>query len=760
MASNTMLNFLDSAVSVRHSLSRKLLLRILLISSVFTLLSTGGQLYLEYRTEEDRLLEKKNHVEDKYIGPLTNELWEVDTDQINVMLKSIYAIPDVTYVELIDDTLSRKSAVLGEKVAGRSVFHSYPLIFKNKQSLNVSLGSVRIQISYRQIFERLRETLLLIFAMQLIKTFAMTLFIFIIMQRLIIRHINHIALYLDSLRIGSLDAPLVLSRESAGEARGDELDKVVGSVNRMRSQLAVEMLDHERSRRLLEESEQRLSTTLNSLSEGVISYNMEGSVVGINSAAGKLTGWDCDAAIGEPIERVFNTSALQPRHQLLQNLDNTTHMVELTDRQGECYLIATSKAPVLTEQASFLGTVLVFRDVTTEVHLRQSAHHNDKLRALGQLSGGIAHDINNMLAVITGASELIGMDPEAPDTSRELALRITESSQRGGKLIERLLAFSRKGNAGHERFDLHQVIDEAVEMLSQTENKNISIVVDQQARNSDLIGQRSSIESSLMNLGLNAFQAMRSGGELSVRTGDVLLSKSVASSRYLDLDPGPYIEVTLADTGIGINPENIPFIFEPFFTTKDKTEGVGLGLWSVYGTVREHHGDIKVTSERGQGTVFQILLPVTYGEQHAVHKASRQRQGCETVLLVDDEARVLATEASVLESLGYTVMCAQSGDDAIGIFMNRADEIDLVILDLIMPEKNGIETLKEIRAIRADSAILINSGFSEENIRDGLSDYPYIHFISKPHTRQALGEKLASIFDREHADSISLLSNA
>lgn len=754
-----MLSALDNAFSIRHSLSRKLLVRILLVSSVFTLLSTIGQLYLEYKAEENRLLEKRSHVEDKYIGPLTNELWEVDTDQINVMLKSIYTIPDVTYVELIDETLSRTSAVLGEKVPGRSVFQSYPLVFKNKQSLNVSLGYVHIQLSYQNIFKRMRETLLLIFALQMIKTFAMTLFIFFIMQRLIIRHINHIAEYLNSLRIGSLDAALTLSRAPPDDGRGDELDRVVGSVNRMRTQLALEMLDHEQSRRLLEESEQRLSTTLNSLSEGVISYNLNGVVVGINAAASRLTGWDHESAIGKPIELIFNTSSLQPKYQVLQSLDNTTRMVELTDRHGELYLIATSKAPVLTEQASFLGTVLVFRDVSTEVHLRQSAHHNDKLRALGQLSGGIAHDLNNILAVITGASELIGMDVHSPDSARDLALRITESSQRGGKLIERLLAFSRKGNSEHERFDLHQVIDQAIEMLSQTENKNISITVDQQAQYSDLIGQRSSLESSLMNLGLNAFQAMQAGGRLCVETRNVVLSENVASSRYLDLTPGLYIEVTVTDTGVGIQPENIPYIFEPFYTTKDKTEGVGLGLWSVYGAVREHHGDIKVVSEHNQGSEFQILLPVAHHERVIVDNASEQRLGHETILLVDDEAQVLATEAGVLESLGYRVVCAQSGEDAVAIYDRRASEIDLVILDLIMPEKNGIETLGEIRAIRPDSAILINSGFSEENIREGLSDYSNIHFISKPHTRRVLDEKLASILDREPSNTARLVAS-
>ena len=385
------------------------------------------------------------------------------------------------------------------------------------------------------------------------------------------------------------------------------------------------------------------------------------------------------------------------------------------------------------------------RERKLQVELNQSR----KMDAIGQLAGGVAHDFNNMLGGIIGTAELLQFEIKEPsETVTKFINLILNTAQRAADLTAKLLAFGRKGKISSTSVDVSKILDDTHLILQRSINKLVKISVINEAENLFVTGDDSALQNALMNLGINASHAMKeSGGTITYTTRNIHLDQDYCRLSQFSIDEGEYLEIEIRDDGCGISKENLEKIFEPFFTTKDEGEGTGLGLAAVYGTVVDHHGAITVDSEEGVGTVFHIYIPsdeeFTVKKLHTTTKDNPLHTG--VILLVDDEEVIRISGRYILQKMGYKVFTANDGAEAVELYKQNNDKIDIVICDMIMPRMNGAETFYKIREINPNALFIISSGFTKnESIsklkKEGLSGY-----ISKPYRMQELSALIHNI---------------
>ncbi len=357
-----------------------------------------------------------------------------------------------------------------------------------------------------------------------------------------------------------------------------------------------------------------------------------------------------------------------------------------------------------------------------------------KMEAVGQLASGIAHDFNNILTAIQGNAQLWLMAAKDQGESKHNAEEIVKASQRGADLTKQLLSFARRGKQQTADFDLHETINEVTHLLRHGVDRRIEIVHDLQASPPVISGDPTELHSALLNLGVNARDAMTEGGTLLFATRCVTVPDGDSAQRFWRLAPGEYIEITVSDTGVGMDEHTQARVFEPFFTTKAPGKGTGLGLAAVYGCIESHSGGIGVRSEPGKGTVFEILLPIRpVGHQVvAVPKDEATVTGSGQILVVDDEEIIRNLATAALRSFGYDVLVAADGVEAMACLREHPGEIDLIILDVIMPKMSASETLAGLQEIDPAVRILVSSGFSGGDILTELVEQGAVGILSKP----------------------------
>jgi signal transduction histidine kinase len=373
--------------------------------------------------------------------------------------------------------------------------------------------------------------------------------------------------------------------------------------------------------------------------------------------------------------------------------------------------------------------------------LEEQFRQAQKMEAIGRLAGGVAHDFNNLLTVITGYSELLLSSTPADEFTRSALEEIKKAAERGGTLTRQLLVFSRKQKLRPKSVNLNELVANMEKMLARLIGENISmtsnLAPDLGLVRTD-VGQ---FEQVIMNLVVNARDAMPEGGKLTIETSNVTLSKP-----FIDLPPGPYVMLAISDSGIGMDAETQSHIFEPFFTTKEAGKGTGLGLATVYGIVRQCAGGINVYSEPGRGTTFRIYLPridqpleETAGQPDAVGSLLN---GSETVLVVEDDTEVRRLICEILRAKGYRVLESAKGDEAIRLAQTFPEPVQLVLADVILPEMSGPEVVSHIRQARPGIPALFISGYTDEAVlRHGIVE-PGGMFLSKPFMPADLARKV------------------
>jgi PAS domain S-box-containing protein len=417
-------------------------------------------------------------------------------------------------------------------------------------------------------------------------------------------------------------------------------------------------------------------------------------------------------------------------------------------------IVSANAAPIKNDTGTVIAGIVVFTDITQQkkienerIHLEQRLRQREKMDAIGQLAGGIAHDFNNQLAGILGYADVLINRLSDPAHVR-FAQIIKTSARRAADLTKQMLAFSRKGKNLNLSIDTHQVIQEVSELLKHSIDKRVEIIHRLEAHPSNILGDPSLIQNAILNLGLNARDAMPNGGQLIFSSKN---SNFSGNSLEEDIPAGKYIQISVTDTGTGMDKETQRRLFEPFFTTKEVGKGTGLGLASVYGTVKSHGGSIRVYSELGHGSSFHIYLPIlvenpeeaSHAEESGIRNLKRGR-----ILVVDDEPALLGLVAEILREQGHTVdVCS---DPTAGLALYKTDwaSFDLVILDMIMPKIGGKDLFLALKEINPQIKSLLASGYSVNNEAQSILDAGVLDFIQKPFDRTELLKKVSEALRR------------
>jgi PAS domain S-box-containing protein len=390
----------------------------------------------------------------------------------------------------------------------------------------------------------------------------------------------------------------------------------------------------------------------------------------------------------------------------------------------------------------------VIRDVSERNQLERQLRQGQKLESLGQLAGGIAHDFNNMLAGIMGAAELLERQTSLTERPRKLLGTILTTCERAAGLTRKLLSFARKGQPQRQPLELHQVVHDTIGMLEATLDKRIHLKTDLAAEQSGIIGDPADLQNALLNLAFNARDAMPDGGQLTFTTRVRDLTVADEAGLVSPLPPGIYLELSVRDTGTGIPPAVLTRIFEPFFTTKAVGKGTGLGLAAVYGTVLDHAGSLRVDSEEGKGTTFVLYFPIAGDASaitRAVQPASHSGSQRGVVLLVDDEELVRSVAQAFLEELGWEVLEAADGQQALDLYRDHRQRIDLVMLDMEMPGRRGIDLLREMKQMDPGVIAILCSGYVRDGSSDQLMAEGFRAQLSKPYRMAELERVLEEV---------------
>jgi len=383
-------------------------------------------------------------------------------------------------------------------------------------------------------------------------------------------------------------------------------------------------------------------------------------------------------------------------------------------------------------------------------HLEDQLRQSQKLEAIGQLAGGVAHDFNNLLGGIMGNAELIKMHKAIDPEICRYADRIIQASTKAADLTGQLLAFARKARVNYTRINIQARIENAIELLKHTIDRKIEIVTRFTTEPSFVLGDANMLENALLNIAINARDAMPNGGTLTFETNMVTLTKNIFPCDTEDLVPGEYIRIAITDTGTGIDKETQKRIFEPFFTTKEAGKGTGLGLAAVYGCVCQHKGQIKLESEIGIGTTFTILLPLVLPELLSeIPVDSVCVNGHGNVLVVDDEKVVGDTLGEILKSLGYSPNVFCDPLEAIDYFKINYKTISAVILDLIMPKMSGLDLFRAFKKLKPGIKVIVASGYSDNNQEKLVMQEGAMEFVEKPYKVYEMSKALSRVLGDE-----------
>lgn len=506
----------------------------------------------------------------------------------------------------------------------------------------------------------------------------------------------------------------------------------------------------------LKEQREWLRVTLSSIADGVIATALNGQVRFMNPTAEAITGFTRSEAsrrrIGDVFQIVSKDSREIRENPILRAMRSgetvkTDADVLVTPSDGKLRPVYYCAAPMHDDAGKTKGAVIVFRDLTERLRLYDQLRQSQKMEAIGRLAGGIAHDFNNLLTVILGYGALASQRGDV-DRIRQDLEEIQQAGQRAAALVGQLLAFSRQQVLQPRVIDLNEVITGTHSMLRRVIGEDIDLVCKTRPDLGHVLADAGQIEQIILNLAVNARDAMLYGGKLTIETLNVELDAAYART-HPDVVPGLHVLLAVSDTGQGMDAETQARIFEPFFTTKLVGKGTGLGLATVYGIVKQSGGHIWVYSEPGQGAAFKVYFPrvdepVDRCEQHAVPLVSLQ--GSETILLAEDEDAVRELARSILRGCGYNVLAVTSGTEAIAVAESTPD-IALLITDVVMPKMSGRQLSFALAEKNSQMRTLYISGYTENAIvHHGVLDHR-VAFLPKPFTPDGLARKVRDVLD-------------
>jgi PAS domain S-box-containing protein len=505
-------------------------------------------------------------------------------------------------------------------------------------------------------------------------------------------------------------------------------------------------------------SEKRYRYIVQNSPDIIYTLDPAGVFMFVNEAVERILGFAPEELIGSPFHRIVHPEDRLKSRWLFEERrsgERAAAGIEirlLCQKDSAAYRNCLIKHMAVSEREGEIfrrtesGRISIYgvaRDVSYRCQLESQLREAQKMEAIGTLAGGIAHDFNNILMCIQGYASLMLSSLDSKNEFYDKLLNVERNVQLGAELTARLLGFARRGKYHVRPVDLNGMVRRTAEMFGRTK-KEITIHYGLREDLWTALADEGQIEQVLLNLYVNAWQAMPDGGKIYLQTENAALPDEEIAR--IGLKAGNYVMLSVTDTGIGMDEEIQERIFEPFFTTKERGRGTGLGLASAYGILKNHGGAIRVVSSKGAGSTFTIYLPITEAPVEETHRPIQEiRKGNETVLLVDDEENILQVTREMLQKMGYEVLVARNGGDALDVLRQGAERIDLMILDMIMPGLSGGKTFDLVKKVRRDLKVLLSSGYcingeAEEIIRRGCDG-----FIQKPYTMNDLSKRIAAV---------------
>jgi two-component system cell cycle sensor histidine kinase/response regulator CckA len=476
-----------------------------------------------------------------------------------------------------------------------------------------------------------------------------------------------------------------------------------------------------------------------------------GIVIDANEEAIDELGFDAGEIIGQRLSILFTEECKGVASRIMAGLPDTGKVkdaeLEIRTKSGTGKTIQLNAVACNAENGEITQSIVLMKDMSEHKLLEKQLLFSQKLEAIGELAGGIAHDFNNIITVIRSYSELLMMNEEIPPTLKHDLEEIYEAAGKAATLTRQLLAFGKKQVLRPQPVNLNQLILDLDKMLVRVIGEQIKLSVKLAPGLPQTLADPGQIEQAILNLVLNARDAMPDGGEIVISSEIVHLDEELVHQGRRE---GDYIVLTVKDTGAGIQGEALPHIFEPFFTTKETGKGTGLGLSVVYGIVSQHNGWIDVRSEPGSGTVFTAYLPVT-NEQVAVSdvppQAMEESLPCgKRILVVEDESSVRNFITKILENNGFTVLQARDGEEAIDLFAGKINEVDLLFSDVVLPGISGLRLAENFRAINPDLKVLFTSGYIDRKSGTDQISERNLFFLAKPYTVNEVMGAIRRIF--------------
>ena len=504
----------------------------------------------------------------------------------------------------------------------------------------------------------------------------------------------------------------------------------------------------------LRESEERYRDLVENAHDIIYTHDLEGNYTSVNKAGEQIAGYSREETLNLNLRQAIAPECLdQAREMLARKLageEITSYEVEIIAKDGHRVVMEANTRLVFQDGVP-VGVQGIARDVTQRKQLEEQLRQSQKMEAIGQLAGGVAHDFNNLLTAINGYSGLALQRIDDNHPLKGYLEEIKKAGDRAANLTRQLLAFGRKQILQPLAINLNDVVTDMNKMLRRLIGEDIQFTAKLDPALKKIKADPGQVEQVLVNLVVNARDAMPQGGNLTIETLSVDLDQDYAG-RHVGVVPGSYVTLAVSDTGTGMDEDTQARIFDPFFTTKEKGKGTGLGLSTVYGIVKQSGGSIWVYSELGHGTTFKVYLPeLAAGSQktEAVAVESFMIGGSETVLLVEDEDVVRGLARKILEHAGYSVLEASRGEEAFRLCVERAEPIDLLLTDVVMPETSGKEVADRLTELFPGLRVLFMSGYTDEAIvHHGVLD-SNVEFIQKPFTPAALVKKVRDVLDSD-----------
>jgi PAS domain S-box-containing protein len=488
---------------------------------------------------------------------------------------------------------------------------------------------------------------------------------------------------------------------------------------------------------------------VDNLGDAAYCIEEDASIVYVNEAACQMLGYSREELLSMHVYEIdadVTGDAWPKIWAALRKVGKSTMEARHRAKDGRVVPVEIAGNIVMFEGKEY--SCAFVRDITERRQLEQRLRQSEKMKAIGQLAGGVAHDFNNQLTGVSCYADLLSDRLDGDARAAHYVEQLHLAVRRAASLTQQLLTFARQENQISEVVDLNAIAKEAIGLLERSIDKKIVIVTNLDARQPTVLGDASRLQSAILNLALNAGDAMPRGGQLSIRSETVTLDAAFCARQTLPVEPGRYVMLEVGDDGEGMTREVLDRLYEPFFTTKEKGRGTGLGLSAVYGAVKSHQGTIEVRSEVGKGTVVRLYLPLREGaskiavaESLPVTTLGRRLR----VMAVDDEEPLRKMLDVMLKGLDCEVVTFENGARAADYYATHSDSVDLVVLDMRMPVMDGTETFHALRAINPAAKVLLASGYSLTGAAQALLESGAKGFVQKPYRRQTLVEKIQEV---------------